>query len=507
MYGGVKMTTALEIIKDESLTLNQQIYNLYKVGENTDHSIKLSPEYIKALEDGIICDLNEGNAPFRPRYTVPDYTILMEKGCEFLDLPVPTDIWEATNSLLILYRYAATGSTFPVYLGDIDVLLDPFINDENENEARKAIRLFLLNIDRTMPDSFVHADIGPVETRVGHIILDLTQEMQLAVPNMTIKYNEKLTSDEFALHALECMLKTANPSFANDEMFKKDLGDQYGIASCYNGFNVTGGAYTMNRLRLSSMAKEANSVDDFKNRVLPYYSNIMIDNINNRIRFLVEEAAFFKSNFLVKEGFLKRENFVGLFGIAGLAECCNTLLNIEDKSKGFGHNEEANQLGVEILEIIDRLAAEKTSPYSENRMNKTWLHAQVGIDSDGTDCSPGTRIPIGYEPSLADQLLHSTLYHKFFPTGTGDVYKFDETWSKHLPALLDVIKGSMKAGVRYISGYEDGGEVVRVTGYLVKRSDLVKLENNETVLNQSAILAVGAKNNGHALDRKKNTIK
>lgn len=492
--------TALEIIQDETLTFHQQIVELYKLAESTDHTIPLDPAYVEALHKGIICDLNEGSAPFRPRYCLPDYSILMKKGCEFLELPVPTNIWEATSYLLILYQNVPTGSTYPVYLGNIDTLLDPFIQEEEE--ARLAIRLFLLSIDKTMPDSFVHANIGPEETKAGHIILDLTEQMQLAVPNLTIKYDEEKTSDEFALHCLKCMLKTSKPSFANDEMFRKDLGEQYGIASCYNGFNITGGAYTMNRLRLSSMAQEASSVEDFMERVLPYYSNLMIDNINNRIRFLVEQAAFFKSNFLVKEGFLKRENFVGMFGLAGLAECCNILLNIEDKAKGFGHNQEADDLAEEILKRIVALTEERKAPYSENRENKVWLHAQVGIDSDGEDCSPGTRIPVGYEPEMAVQLMQSARYHAYFPTGTGDIYKFDQTWMNSLPALLDIVKGAMKAKVRYFSGYEEGGDVVRVTGYLVKRSELEKLENKGVSHNQATILGIGAKNNGHALERK-----
>lgn len=492
--------TALDIIQDETLTYYQQLIELSKLGESTDSTIQLSPEYLDALHRNIICDLNEGAAPYRPRYTVPDYELFMQKGCEFLELPVPVNIWEATNYLLIMYHNIPTGSSYPVYLGNIDTLLDPFI--ENEDEARLAIRLFLLSIDKTMPDSFVHANIGPVETRAGHIILDLTEEMQLAVPNLTLKYNKNLTSDTFAQHALHCMLKTSKPSFANDEMFKSDLGERYGIASCYNGFNITGGAYTMNRLRLSSMALEAKSIEDFMDRVLPYYCHLMIDNINNRIRFLVEDTTFFKTNFLIKEGFLKRENFVGLFGLAGLAECCNNLLGIEDKGQGFGHNQKADDLGEEILKRIVEITKERKSPYSENRDNRVWMHAQVGIDSDGTDCSPGTRIPVGYEPSMAEQLMHSTRYHKYFPTGTGDIYKFDQTWINSIPALLDIVKGAIDSGVRYFSGYEDGGDVVRVTGYLVKRSELEKFEKGEVSHNQATVLGVGAKNNGHALDRK-----
>lgn len=496
--------TALEIIKDQTLTYHQQLVELAKLGESTDNTIEMDSEYLDALHRNIICDLNEGAAPYRPRYNCPDYELLFEKGCKFLELNPPKDIWEATHTLLIFYHNNHTGSSYPCYLGNIDTLLEPFIKDEEE--ARKAIRLFLLSIDKTLPDSFVHANIGPMETKAGHIILDLTEEMQLAVPNLTLKYNENITSDAFAKHALKCMLKSSKPSFANDEMFKKDLGERYGIASCYNGFNITGGAYTMNRLRLSDCAKEAKDIDDFMNRVLPYYSKLMIENMNRRIKFIVEESTFFKTNFLVKEGFLKQENFVGLYGLAGLAECCNTLLNIEDKNKGYGHNPEANELGVKILERIIEISESIYSPYSENRNNRVWMHAQVGIDSDGQDCSPGTRIPVGAEPTLFEQIMHSTLYHKYFPTGTGDIYRFDETWVNNLDALLDLVKGGIRSGVRYFSGYEEGGDLVRVTGYLVKKSELEKLERGEVSHNQATVLGVGQKYNAKALTRKLHKI-
>lgn len=496
--------TAIDIIRDKTLTYHQQLVELAKLGESTDTTIYLDPEYVDALHRNVICDLNEGAAPYRPRYNCPDYDLLFEKGCEFLELAPPKDIWEATHTLLIFYHNVHTGSSYPVYLGNIDTLLEPFVKEEEE--ARKAIRLFLLSIDKTLPDSFVHANIGPVETKAGHIILDLTEEMQLAVPNLTLKYDEDLTSDEFALHALKCMLKSSKPSIANDRMFKRDLGERYAIASCYNGFNITGGAYTMNRLRLPDCAKEAKSIDDFMERVLPYYSKLMIENMNRRAKFIVEESTFFKTNFLVNEGFLKRENFVSMYGLAGLAECCNILLGIEDKKKGFGHCKEADELGVKILERIIEISERIPAVYSENRDNKVWMHAQVGIDSDGQDCSPGTRIPIGAELSLPKQIKHSTLYQKYFPTGTGDIYKFDEMWSKNLTALLDVVKGAMRSGVRYFSGYEENGDLVRITGYLVKKSELEKFQRGELSHNQATVLGVGAKNNGKALERKLHTI-
>ena len=53
------------------------------------------------------------------------------------------------------------------------------------------------------------------------------------------------------------------------------------------------------------------------------------------------------------------------------------------------------------------------------------------------------------------------------------------------------MKGAMEVGMRYISFYTSDSDVVRITGYLVKRSDMEKLERGEQVLNGAAVLGLG----------------
>lgn len=71
----------------------------------------------------------------------------MKEGSKFLGLKPPSNIWEATNSLLIMYKHVPSITTMPVYIGNIDYLLEPFVKDEEE--AKLAIKLFLTHIDRT----------------------------------------------------------------------------------------------------------------------------------------------------------------------------------------------------------------------------------------------------------------------------------------------------------------------------------------------------------------------
>ena len=163
-----------------------------------------------------------------------------------------------------------------------------------KKEAEKAIGLFLLNIDRTLNDSFVHANIGPKDTLAGRLILRQTEKLQTAIPNLTLKYDPDLTSDEFASLCASVMLSTAKPSFANHRMFVSEYGERYVLASCYNGLRLGGGGYTLPRLRLNNIAKKASSIDQFMNEILPQYVDLMNEYMDQRINFLVEKSSFFK---------------------------------------------------------------------------------------------------------------------------------------------------------------------------------------------------------------------
>ena len=496
------MSEALRIIQDPTLTYRQELVSLARLGESTDNSLRYSDEYYEAKRKGALCDLNEGVMPYRPRYVCPDYDLLFSKGCDFLQLDPPKDLLEAVNVLEIFYCHVPSITTYPVYLGDLDKLLEPFVIKEDREYAKKVLRLFLRNVDRVQTDSFVHADIGPEETVTGRILLELTEEMQLAVPNLTLRYDPEKTSDSFALDCVCCMLKTAKPSFANHRMFVREWGERYAIASCYNGLQIGGGGFTLPRMRLYECSLGAKDPDDFISRELPKYIDLQLEYMDKRVRFIVEESTFFKTNFLATEGFVKRENFTGMFGVVGLAECCNHLLGIQDPKRGFGMNPEATALGKRIMDAIEKRVADHVAPYCDACGHRYRLHAQVGIDTDGMDDSPGTRIPIGAEPVMLEQLEVNQVFHPYFPTGTGDIFKFEETYQKTPEAILPIIKGSLARGLRYFSGYLENNDVVRVTGYLVKKSEIEKLRARKQSLNQVTLFGMGAQDGGHALDRR-----
>lgn len=494
----------LETIKNRTLTHEQKVATMANLADSLMEVLDL-PEGLlelmdKDAEKKVICDLDEGHAPVRPRYIIPDYAKFMKEGSEFLQLKPPTDIWEATNALLIFYKHVPSVTNFPVYVGNLDELLEPFITDEEE--ARKAIRLFLTHIDRTILDSFSHANIGPRDTKAGRIIMETEAELCQAVPNLTLKYDPDTLPDDYAALAAKTALTCAKPSFANHKMFKKELGEDYVIASCYNGLKLGGGSFTLCRILLGNLAKRADGIEDFKKNHLPKALDIMARYMDARIRFMVEESGFFESNFLSKEGFVHKDRFTAMFGMVGLAECVNTLFEKEGKEGRYGHSTEADDLGVEIVEQICAFNEAHENPYCTITGGHFLMHAQVGLDSDRKS-SPGCRIPIGEEPeSLAEHLSHCGRFHKYFPSGIGDIFPIEVTAHKNPEYVVDIVKGAFAKDVRYLSFYSSDSDVIRITGYLVKRSEIEKLRAGNNVLQDTTKLGMGSADNGHILERK-----
>jgi hypothetical protein len=56
--------------------------------------------------------------------------------------------------------------------------------------------------------------------------------------------------------------------------------------------------------------------------------------------------------------------------------------------------------------------------------------------------------------------------------------------------------------MRYFSGYCENNDVVRVTGYLVKRSEIARLDKKEAVLNDATVLGQGERDLANAFDRR-----
>ncbi len=483
-----------------SLTHEQKMMGLAKHAENSLPVLNISDKMQFYFDNGSINDLFEGRAPYRPRYIMPDYDKFIENGSEFLQIPPPQDFDELIFALMTVYRHVPSITNFPVYLGNLDYMIDPFIEGLSDEEVIRKLKLFFNYLDRTITDSFCHANIGPVETRAGYLILEAESQLQNTVPNFTIKFDQELTSDEFAKKAIETSLICSNPAICNHSVNLCPYGEEYGISSCYNILPIGGGAYTLTRITLTKLAEIAESVDHFMDDLLPEVVALIGDYMGQRINFLVEKSGFFQSSFLVKEGLIYRDRFVGMFGVTGVAEAVNTLL--KDRNFVYGTDQEADDLATEMLDKIEMLVSEMDAPYSEINDGKFILHAQVGLESD-IGITSGVRIPVGDEPeNFLDHLRHSAKYHKYFPSGVGDIFPIASHVEQNMDAMLDVVKGAFNAGVHYMSFYSADTDLVRITGYLVKRSEMEKFRNDEVVLQNTTQLGAPNYDVNHLAERK-----
>lgn len=490
------MANIYDIVTSSMLTYEQKLSSLAHAAEDTLSVLDISERTKYFFEKGALCNLNEGNAPYRPRYIMPDYEKAVKNGVKFLELDPPQDLDELINFLMILYRHVPSITTFPVFLGDIDKLIEPFIADLPDEVVEKKIRLLFRYLDRTITDSFCHANLGPEETRAGRIILKVERQIQQAVPNLTLKYDPAITPDSFAEDCIQTSLVCANPAICNDPLNK--VYDRYGISSCYNILPIAGGSYTLTRLVLPRLAALAESKEQFINELLPECLKCQADYMSERIKFIVEKSNWFETSFLAKEGFVERDRFVAMFGLVGLAECANQFC----PGKKYGHDVEADDFAEEVMSIIDKFTKSYECPYCEIADHHLLIHAQVGIDTD-YGITSGVRIPIGDEPeSLYDHLRHSTRFHKYVPTGCSDIFPFDTTAEKNPAAVLDIMKGAFSLGHKYMAFYGKDSDLVRITGYLVKRSEIEKWDEGNAVLQNTTFLGAPTYKSAHLENRK-----
>lgn len=492
----------MSVICSQSMTHEQKVAALAHQADSLLEVLDLPKGLETPVEEGIICDLNEGHAPMRPRYIMPNYNVLFEKGCVFLRLEPPQDLYEALNSLLILYKHVPSVTNYPVFIGNIDKLLEPFVLQMEESLAKKLLKLFLINIDRTIPNSFCHANIGPEATVTGKILLELEKELENTVPNLTLLYDPEITPDDFALAAIDTQMAVAKPAFANYQAFKKELGD-YGISSCYNSLKIGGGAHTLVRVRLGRLAKTAKNSKDFFDNTLPHLLDVMTKLMDVRTEFIAVDSGFFENSFLAREGFISKDLFSSMFGIVGLAECVNTLMEKDGHSGRYGRDKNADDLGIKIMEALTVYVDNHENPHCGGYHNRFMLHGQVGIDTDTGDTA-NVRIPIGEEPEeLLDHILHCARFQPYFPSGVGEIFLVESEMAKNPGAVLDIIKGAFSKNVRYLTFHSSTSDVIRITGYLVKRSDIEKLSQGDRVLQGTTLFGMGSVNNSKIRERKR----
>jgi YjjI family glycine radical enzyme len=310
-----------------------------------------------------------------------------------------------------------------------------------------------------------------------------------------------ITPDDLVEDGVRTVFETGKPHFVNHPMMVGDHGEQYAAVSCYNSLKIGGGAHTLVRLNLKEAAlRHTGSVDEFLATTLPHFVELTAELAEARIRSLVEDQRFYETHWLATEGIIDIHRFSAMFGIFGLAECVNLLMQHEGLEGRYGHDDGANAMSVRITERVAELVAARPLPYCDGGNGHAYLHSQSGIDLDH-DVTAGTRIPVGDEPDLLQHLTTCAPHHHLFASGISDIFHMDETAVRNPQAMVDIIRGAFRQGMRDFTFNLDSNEFVRITGYLVRKSDLAAIAGTGAARHSSDHLAAGSENSFHLTQR------
>lgn len=483
----------LAIATDSNLSPKQKSNFLALEAEATIPYMTISDEVSQAMQQGVICDMFEGHAPFKPRYVLPDYAKFLSQGSEYLELAPAEDFDDAINMLTIIYHHVPSVTNIPVYLGQLDDVLMPYVGGLTDEQIYKKLKHFWIMLDRTLPDAFMHVNIGPTDNIICRTILKVDAELKQIAPNLTFMYDEAVTPDDLLKQATQNICECSKPHIANYPMHANAYeGARFGIVSCYNSLPLAGGSNTLVRMNLKEAANRADNCDDFFINVLPEYHGLMVELMDARASHLHEKSEFFKG-FLTQEGLIEESRFAPMYGIYGMAEAVNVLLEKEGNESRYGQDAVANELGHKISAKLAELV--ENTPVKFGLEGKALLHAQGGISLD-LDVTPGVRIPYGNEPDPVSYVQATAGHHQYYRSGISDILTIDETVKSNPEAMFNLCKGALNAGYREFTANVASNDLVRVTGYMVKLSDIAKYDAEGSRTNTTFLGAEAAKNTG-----------
>lgn len=464
------------IVTDPALSPAQKARFLSLEAERLLPYPQIDAETQDALTTGILCDLAEGHAPFKPRYVLPDYGVVLARGSAYLELDPPTTLDEAINCLMIAYHHVPSVTGMPVFVGRLDELLLPFCDGVSDADLVAKLRLFWRYLDRVLPDAFMHANIGPSDNRVARAILAVDAELGQVAPNLTLLYDPAVSGEGLLRAATDSIIACSKPHVANHPLHAASFDDRgYGIVSCYNALPLAGGAGTLVRLNLAKAARQARDADDFLDRVVPQMVDLQFRLIDARMDYLFDRSNFFAS-FLVEEGWIDRNRFTAMFGIYGMAEAVDHLQQLAGHAGRYGQSAEADALGHRISSAL--AARVEATPVEHAWRGRAMLHAQAGISTD-RDATPGVRIPYGSEPDPVTHIQALAPHHQYYPSGISEILTIDETVRANPQALFTLCKGALASGFREFTANVAGNDLVRVTGYMIRLSDVAKYNHGE----------------------------
>ena len=491
------------ITTDSTLSPAQKAHFLSLEAENLLPYPLLDKATQAALDARVICDMYEGHAPYRPRYVLPDYSVVLKNGSEYLELPAPQTLAEAINTLMIAYHHVPSITGMPVYIGQLDELLLPFCDDVSDDDLYQQIKLFWRYLDRTLPDAFMHANIGPSDNRVARTILRVDAELKQIAPNLTFFYDPDISSEQILAIATNNIVECSKPHIANHPIHADTFdGRGYGIVSCYNALPLAGGSSTLTRVNLKEVALRSESEADFFENVLPNYLELNFRLAESRVDYLFNKSNFFNS-FLVEEGWIERDRFTVMYGIFAMAEAVNILQEKEQRSGQYGFDRVANDLGLKISKLLADTVAQR--PMENVWRGRAMLHSQAGLSID-VDATPGIRIPYGTEPDPVSHIEALARHHQYYHSGISEILTLDETIKSNPEAMLQLCKGAFACGFREFTANVASNDLVRVTGFMVRLSDIKKFNAKQGSRSNTTVLGAEAAENVGILERRPRVV-
>ena len=376
-----------------------------------------------------------------------------------------------------MYAHVPAVTTYPVYLGDLDKVLAPFVDGRDRRAPRPLAAPIL---DRPRPDAARRVRAHrhrPGDSRIARSILRVERSLRQVVPNITLKVDPAVTPDDLLLDAVRTVFETGKPHFVNHPMMVADHGEQYAAVSCYNSLKIGGGAHTLVRLNL----KEVVAAPQRRRRRLPrrdaaHYVELTAELAEARIRSLVEDQRFFETHWLAREGLVSLDRFSAMFGMFGLAEAVNLLIAYEGGTGRYGHDADADALSYRITAARRRAGGRPTDAVLRGR-RRPLLPAlperhRPRQRRHRRHTHPGGRR--ARRCSSTSRPAHRTIACSRPASATSSTSTRPRCATRR-PSSTSSAAPSPQ-GMRDFTFNLDSNEFIRITGYLVRKSDLVDID-------------------------------
>ena len=299
---------------------------------------------------------------------------------------------------------------------------------------------------------------------------------------------------------MRTVFETGKPHFVNHPMMVADHGERYAAVSCYNSLKIGGGAHTLVRLNLKEVAlrHERLGSTSFLATTLPRYVELTAELMEARIRSLVEEQRFFDTHWLRTEGLIDIDRFSAMFGIFGLAECVNLLMAYEGRDRDgearYGHDADADALAGYGRRAGRRAGRRPPDAVLRGRRRRaaTCTARAASTSTSASPPAPASRSATSPACSSTSPRARRTTTCSPPASATSSTSTRPPSATRRRWSTSSAARSSAACATSRSTSTRN--EFIRITGYLVRKSDLVDIAECGVVRHSSDQLAAGCEN-------------